>query len=165
MLKDKTLKGQTSDNFSIDDLEFLTELNSQQTELTSGRGIGGYWGINSYGQYVYITPDYGSVPLAGYPTGPIDPQGYMLNQEARSIYGDLQGIFTYLPNMQIFWTIPNATDSHQYSITASLVLVLVPWMKKKDRDELFSDRFSQDLELAIATGISKDDKCYLSPIL
>ncbi len=99
MLKDKTLKGQTSNNFSVDDLEFFTELNSQQAELTSGKGIAGYWEIDPYGRYIYNEVDYGSVPLAGYPTGPIDPQGYMLNQEARNIYSGLQGIFTYLPNM------------------------------------------------------------------
>ena len=36
MLKDKTLKQQASDHFSINDLEFLTKLNSQQLELIFG---------------------------------------------------------------------------------------------------------------------------------
>ena len=99
MLKDKTWKKSTDDRISIDELEFITELNSQQVESVSGGGIGGYWGIDAYGRYGYLTPDYGSVPLAGYPTGPIDPRGWMLNQEARTIYRGLQGIFTHLPNM------------------------------------------------------------------
>lgn len=99
MLKDQTWKKSTSDHFSIDELEFVTELNDQQSESVSGGSIAGYWGIDSYGRYVYNTVDYGSVPLAGYPTGPIDPQGYMLNQEARDIYSGLQGIFTHLPSM------------------------------------------------------------------
>ena len=50
MLKDKTLKQQTSDYFSIDGLEFLTKLNSQQLELVFG------------GQYYYYGSDWS--PLA-----------------------------------------------------------------------------------------------------
>ena len=96
MLKDKTWTKSTDDHISIDELEFITELNSQQSKSVSGGGIAGYWDYTT-GQYV--TVDYVGATLAGYPTGPIDPRGWMLNQEARSIYSDLQGIFTYLPNM------------------------------------------------------------------
>ena len=104
MLKDKTWKKSTSNRISIDELGFMTELNSQQAELASGGidgyGIAGYWGYNLLpGQYEYVTVDHGSVPLAGYPTGPIDPRGWMLNQEARDIYSGLQGIFTHLPSI------------------------------------------------------------------
>jgi len=96
MSKYNTWKKTTSDHFSLDDLEFVTEL---KAEAVSGGGLGGFWGIDAYGRYVYLTPDYGSVPLAGYPTGPIDPQGWMLNQEAQNLYSGLQGIFTHLPSM------------------------------------------------------------------
>lgn len=99
MLKDKTWTKSTSDRISIDELEFVTELDEQQSKSVSGGygyGIGGYWNYNT-GQYV--TPDYVGAALAGYPTGPIDPRGWMLNQEARGIYSGLQGIFTHLPSM------------------------------------------------------------------
>ena len=96
MLKDKTWTKSTSDHFSIDELEFVTELDEQQSKSVSGGGIAGYW---DYYTGQYVTVDYGSVPLAGYPTGPIDPQGWMLNQEAQNIYSGLQGIFTHLPSM------------------------------------------------------------------
>ncbi len=100
MLKDQTWTKYTSDRISIDKLNFVTELDEQQSKSVSGGyygyGIGGYWNYNT-GQYV--TVDYGRVPLAGYPTGPIDPRGYMFNQEARDIYSGLQGIFTHLPSI------------------------------------------------------------------
>ena len=98
MLKDKTWKKSTDNRISIDELGFITELNSQQVESVSGGGIGGYWDYTT-GQYV--TVDYIEALLNTYPPNPLSgpPYGYGLSPEARDIYSGLQGIFTYLPNM------------------------------------------------------------------
>ena len=98
MLKDKTWKKSTSDRFSINDLEFCTELDSHQTELASGGSITGYWNYET-GEFVEVDP-IGAL-IDTYPRNPLSgpPYGFGLNQEAQDIYSDLQGIFTYLPNM------------------------------------------------------------------
>ena len=100
MLKDQTWNKSTSNHISIDELNFVTKLDDQQSKSVSG----GYYGYSIGGYYDYstgryVTVDYVGAALAGYPTGPIDPRGYMLNQEAQNIYSDLQGIFTHLPSM------------------------------------------------------------------
>ncbi|MGK7898091.1 MAG: hypothetical protein AB4372_31855 [Xenococcus sp. (in: cyanobacteria)] len=52
----------------LQDLDFFTELNSQQTELASGGSITGYWNYET-GEFVEV--DYVGSLLDTYPSDPI----------------------------------------------------------------------------------------------
>jgi hypothetical protein len=103
MLKDKTLKEQTSDHFSIDDLEFFTELNSQQAQLASGGWVSGYWSIDPItGNYIWVEPDYVGALLDTYPSDPIG-EGYRpLTQEELNYLDYLGGIFGFDPTGRFY---------------------------------------------------------------